>query len=883
MKLHLGRSVTTRIYPQIPGGREAGFGERFVSYGQLCGMLALELGIVQPEISQAKRVSAYREKLAAADSATRFYHASFKLDPLGVAKTLMHWRDELCLAGAGDLSVFGKTKSPRLKDLSEVEKTGGAFLSGEAQRIQGIIDRLKPDATSVVEITLLDAEEVLPEMYRRLLDALRSAGTRITSLSFAFKKAAGNLGLLQNALVAEVATHTQLKPQDGTFTIVETESEAVAAEILSRYLKIAPVADRVVIDEHQNMLFDLVGAENGLPVQGLTEASNLRPVLQLLPVFLSLFWKPLNVYRLLDFLLLPVSPIPKRIRYQLADAVSAQPGIGGRDWQQVLVDAEDGEVERVNEYLMLDRSFENEGVKIKYLQEKLGALAKWALGYGQASPELAQSKQLVMLSAQISDLVDLLADVKAKTITRIELDQLFALATGQGISSSDMKAEAQKPHYVTDPANLLAETDELIWFDFTGEELWNSPKSHWFEDEKAELKTLGIRLVDANLVASQKAAAAVRAVSLARKKLTIFRPLKKLGAETSPHPLFELAKGRVKNLASVTMSQQQLFDAGNNFVGGVEAQPVTERMLPQPQRFWNLGKNAALVRDRTESFSSLSHLLYYPYIYVLQKNARLSSSSIATVAGGAQLLGTIAHDLLERFLKNEIKVKTLDYDSVRAVIAAEVEALIEKEAAVFLMPGEAAQREDLVHWVTRSAIELKTVLNANGYDRFETEKGFKKPFVAGDLAGFVDLIAHGKNKQPVIIDLKWGGKTSKREKIQKGDALQLLIYSYFLKEAAWPDYAYFIIKGAQMLPAKDTFNDMPGLLPAGAESEDVIWQKLEATFTMRKQQLAQGLVEVPLGEWNADEAPAEDASLLPMPEDAEEYNEYGVLTGAEVN
>jgi hypothetical protein len=93
---------------------------------------------------------------------------------------------------------------------------------------------------------------------------------------------------------------------------------------------------------------------------------------------------------------------------------------------------------------------------------------------------------------------------------------------------------------------------------------------------------------------------------------------------------------------------------------GVEAQPVSERMLPQPQRFWNLGKNAALVRDRTESFSSLSHLLYYPYIYLLQKNARLSSSSIATVAGGAKLLGTIAHDLLERFLKNEIKVKTLD-------------------------------------------------------------------------------------------------------------------------------------------------------------------------------------------------------------------------------
>lgn len=883
MKLTLGKNVSARMYPEIPGGREAGFGERFVSYAQLCGVLEIELGIVHAESSHAKRISCYRGKLAAADKADRFYRASFEVDPLGVAKTLLKWRDELCLAGAGDLSILATAKSKRLRDLSEVEKAGAPLLHGEAQRIQQIVDRLKPARTAIAEIKLLDGEDVLPAMYRKLLEKLRTAGTSIGPADLTVATGSGNLALLQKALADEAAANRSFGPHDATLTIIETESEATAAEILSRYLQMAPLTNRVIIDEHQTTLLDAIARESGLPAQGLAETSNLRPVLQLLPVYLALFWKPLDVYRLLDFLLLPESPIPKGIRFKLAAAVSSQPGIGGRNWQEVIDEANDEDVERVNEYLMLERCAESDGVKIQYLQQKLGVLGKWAQGYGQKTPDQALAMQLLRLAAQISELIDLLSDLPSKVVTRIELDQIFALVTQTGITVSDITAEAEKSHYITDPANMLTETDELIWFDFTGEELWNSARSQWFADELSELKALGISLVEANLIAKAKAAAAVRAVAFAKKTLIIFKPLKKLGGETSPHPLFELAKGRIKNLTQVTLTELELFNNNKGAILGVERQTVKSRNLPLPQRFWNLGTNAGLIGERTESYSSLSHLLYYPYIYVLQRMAKLESSSVATVAGGALLLGNIAHDLIERFLKNEIKVKAMDYDSVRTVIAAEVENLIEKEAAVFLLPGEERSREDLVHWVTRSVISLKQILNENGYDTFESEKGFKKPFGGGELAGYVDLIATGKKKQPAIIDLKWGGVTSKRKMLQNNDALQLLIYSYFLKNKQWPDYAYFIISGATMLPAKDTFHDLPGLLPAGAESEDLIWQKLEETFTVRKHQLGQGIIEVPLGDLNAEQAPAEDLSLLPMPDEAERYNEYGVLTGAEVN
>ena len=85
-----------RMLPEKPESR---FG--FVSAGPGAFLLILEtqLGLATPSVSHALRVVQYRNYLQSCDSAKRFYHRSFDVDDLSVARTLLNWRDEWYMAG----------------------------------------------------------------------------------------------------------------------------------------------------------------------------------------------------------------------------------------------------------------------------------------------------------------------------------------------------------------------------------------------------------------------------------------------------------------------------------------------------------------------------------------------------------------------------------------------------------------------------------------------------------------------------------------------------------------------------------------------------------------------------------------------------------------
>ena len=51
---------------------------------------------------------------------------------------------------------------------------------------------------------------------------------------------------------------------------------------------------------------------------------------------LRMLWKPIDPNLLLQFLAHPVGPLPKRVRYPLAQVVAESPGLGGRPWKKAL-------------------------------------------------------------------------------------------------------------------------------------------------------------------------------------------------------------------------------------------------------------------------------------------------------------------------------------------------------------------------------------------------------------------------------------------------------------------------------------------------------------------------------------------------------------------
>lgn len=62
-------------------------------------ILETQLGLVASTKPPATRLVQYRACLKHFDSPKRFYHASFQIDDLSVARTLLNWRDEWYMAG----------------------------------------------------------------------------------------------------------------------------------------------------------------------------------------------------------------------------------------------------------------------------------------------------------------------------------------------------------------------------------------------------------------------------------------------------------------------------------------------------------------------------------------------------------------------------------------------------------------------------------------------------------------------------------------------------------------------------------------------------------------------------------------------------------------
>lgn len=96
------------------------------------GMLTLlegELGLSLPQASQGKRILDYATALAACGG-SRFYHASFEVDRLGVARQLLRWRDAWYLDGWN--GQFDENAPARMRDMGAVEAIAKKHLAAGA-------------------------------------------------------------------------------------------------------------------------------------------------------------------------------------------------------------------------------------------------------------------------------------------------------------------------------------------------------------------------------------------------------------------------------------------------------------------------------------------------------------------------------------------------------------------------------------------------------------------------------------------------------------------------------------------------------------------------------------------------------------------------------
>src|SRR5690606_2514306 len=126
--------------------------------------------------------------------------------------------------------------------------------------------------------------------------------------------------------------------RDDSLIVLRGVSRDVSAQALGEFLLRRAGDDVVLIAERDGIIVDNALERVGLPRAGFQHYSRFRAVTQVLKLALSLVWKPLGPRPLLQFLLHPVGPLPGRVRSALAEAVAAEPGVGGHAWTNALAE-----------------------------------------------------------------------------------------------------------------------------------------------------------------------------------------------------------------------------------------------------------------------------------------------------------------------------------------------------------------------------------------------------------------------------------------------------------------------------------------------------------------------------------------------------------------
>ncbi|MFV3290282.1 PD-(D/E)XK nuclease family protein [Pseudomonas sp. NY11955] len=854
-----------------PGNR---LGALTVGPQGLLDILEGQLGLLALRPCAAQRAAAYRACLAQCDNGQRFYHASFSADQLGVAATLLAWRDDLYLHGWDGRPCA--VASQRINDLAEVEADAREVVpASTGQRLQRVAEALATRRTGITNLYLSDAWEVYPLAWQRVLQRLPRA-----QLPSPSGDAPGFLGQLQAALRSSVAG-TPVGPvpwqDDGSVRLVQAQTRTLAATWLSRTLPQGPqtllvaTADGSCLDSH------LAGANQAR--HGLTGSSLLRPALQVLPLAMELLWAPLNYPALLQFLSHPISPVRLFARRQLASKISSMPGIVGAEWDRMLErisayygpDAQSVRTS-IEHWLQAPTFAPDKGAALSEVQVRVQRLqAFFQARLGHQDP--AQRHAAQAGHGQCEATLQALAALEWQGVEYLrprQLQQVIEQATATGSDNPLLKAQAGAYLTVSRPGAAIEPVDTVTWWNLAMPAL--PTRSPWSNAERRQWAGLGVALPDGAAQLAQAAQDWLRPVLAARRQLTlVLAP-----PQEEAHPLWQLIE-TVVNQPQV----QALEDLMR--VPGPLCQAQALHALPPRKRWWKLPAGTPLAAPEKASYTSLNLLLFNPYHWLLQYGAKIQSGNSPSLSDSYRLNGALAHRLAER-LFNAPDALTMSADAFDAWFTTHFKQVVLEEGAVLLMGGRGTDLATLRHRVHRAMIQLRSHFAKAKVVAVTTEQPLAGTFEGGALAGSADLVVTTTDEQRAVVDMKWAGGKKYPEQLQANRHLQLAIYAELLRQqtGSLPSVAYFILEPARLLTPDDrVFRDAQQVPANPPGNTRELWQAFVKAWKWRHEQIADGHFELALQGIEEDEASQPPEQALAMEYLKEAYNDYLTLAGWE--
>jgi len=841
----------------------------------LLSILETQLGLLRQEPSQAQRVAQYLSCLQQLNHPARFYHQSFSADALGVAATLLAWRDLWHLHGWQ--RTFNAAVAPRLRDMAEIEALAENFVSPcVGERLARIAKAMQTRSLSIAQIILLDPLVDFPLSWRKVLTLLPIESASVESAPLADQSSPTSvLSKLQDK-IAEGWAHADTREKlvwqdDGSVLIVQAETRLLAGRWLGEQLRVS--ADSLILAEGEAALLDAHLAANNQPRLGFAEISQFRPALQVLPLVLELLWQPLNYTALLQFLTHAIGPIPAYARYKLAAAVADKPGMTGAAWQHAMSDiadhfAEDAHqvVENIDYWVQNPRFNRGDGVPIDVLLARVMRLAhhfNTPFSDHHAAHQQVDQAALTQIHA-FTEVLSQLHNMAMRILRPHQIQKLLELIHTNSEVNPLWFAQAGACAAVTQPGAVVESFERIVWWQMAHPIM--PMQLPWSQSELDQLGSAGVDLPNHADALQQATRAWLKPILAARKQLVLVLPPP--GVEL--HPAWLQIKALFERLPVHNLEFLLHANEGANRVA------VPFMPLPIKRRWWKLPAGSIPARNGPDSFSSLELQIYNPYQWALKYPASLKASRLLYWRSDFRLLGNLAHRLIECYFNERPANLNFWFE-------AAFSKLIEAEGATLLMPG---RYSDLIGFQIklRKALKyLQSQLDHAGIVQVYSEYELTGHFQGGPLCGYADLVVMRADGQYAVIDMKWAGNKY-GELLQNNRHLQLAIYAELLRQnnGAWPQVAYFILDKSQLLALDNYFfTHAQSILKKTDENTPQLWLRFNETWQWRREQMDNGQLEVLLEEIVETEASRFPENGLTIQYLNPAYNDYLALAGWE--
>lgn len=866
MKIYFSPEYTGSTFLNLSANGNILLDCRVADTNALLSLLELHAGIYIKPIPFTERLAKYYQafKRYMAEHPGNILSASFQTTEMGTAKACLAWRDKLVQAGwSGRITGI----SPRLDVLAGVERYYDC--PGLPERLQNMLALLEsksplpPDSVLVLPCK----EDLFPPEIARLTRLLKKQGAAV-EYTPQTPYVNDNLHNVARWLNGQTNAIT-LQADDPSLQMLQFEEEQ---DVLA-YLAALPDNAFDVWMNADNKQLDNYLALAGKPMAGSVTAKSNPPLVQLFTLGLELFSYPQNIHTLLQWLQVPLQPLPAQFRYRLASALAKNGGIEHPACKEVISRFINETAEGAEKWRELINTFlpvpVKDGIQTDALRKFVFQLIDWT----KKQRALMTDKGALSQVAQLDKLTETLEAVSI--LLREETSVLLAFSTLESwvknlYTPTDFvqyPAQAGTRFTVPSPAQLAAPSKRVVWCDFYKNTVAETRFGFLSPHEQDKLTEQGILIWTPQAENAFHQAMQWQAFTLTRENLTLITCAKRGSQHLPASPLFNRLKSHFKkNLDLITC----MGSVAPEFL-----QTATQLDNTQAEKEIRFRQTQLLDWPKKESATSLDMLIQNPLDYAFAYLARCTDYLDLDAQNTARVKGNAAHAVITHLFAGKTGREAQSafeksYDEVYARTLNETGMLL-------LLPENKLEEQIFKRELKICLQRLAAIMQANGLRAVSCEQavqdslGFalEEPDIL--LHGFIDMHLQDEQGRHIIFDFKWTSGKHHIDALRQNTSLQLALYKALMEKQTGDANirtAYFLMP-AGLLISTHNWEGM-NVLQITPQSDESLVEPLARSYRYRRKQIQNGQIEQSEGAETAEIPYCQDAPaqhLFPLKTD----------------